>query len=110
MSIPASFPVQTTRSRGAEALTGRKGNASTVCRRHREPEMTTRTLATATFAAAAVTIGLTIGGLALAQVATPAAPPQTYANLMTPLFTGHETVIGQPIAFLTDPNPVITSS
>ena len=71
--------------------------------------MSNRTLAAATFAAVAVAAALTVGGLALAQVGTPPLP-QTYGNLLTPIFTGHETIIGQPIAFPTDPNPVITSA
>ena len=71
--------------------------------------MSNRTLAAATLAALATATALTFGGLALAQVDAPAVPA-TYANLLTPLFTGHETIIGQPLALLTDPNPVITSA
>ena len=71
--------------------------------------MSNRTLAVATLAAVAAATALTIGGLALAQVDTPALP-QTYETLLTPIFTGHETIIGQPIAFPTEPNPVVTSA
>jgi quercetin dioxygenase-like cupin family protein len=71
--------------------------------------MTIRILAGATFAAVLAATALTVAGLAIAQVETPGLP-QTYGNLLTPVFTGHETIIGQPIAFSTEPNPLVTSA